>query len=87
LHDALWLALTAVFATLGHYTLTRAFKAAPLTVTQPITFLQLLWATLLGMLVFNEPFDPWVIAGGGVIVASVTYIAHREAAVRRRKPG
>jgi drug/metabolite transporter (DMT)-like permease len=56
-------------------------------VTQPITFLQLLWATLLGMLVFNEPFDPWVIAGGGVIVASVTYIAHREAAVRRRKPG
>jgi drug/metabolite transporter (DMT)-like permease len=87
LHDTMWLALTAVFATTGHYTLTRAFKAAPLTVTQPVTFLQLLWATLLGMLAFGEPFDPWVIAGGGVIVASVTYIAHREAAAGRRQRG
>jgi drug/metabolite transporter (DMT)-like permease len=85
LHDTLWLALTATFATTGHYTLTRAFKAAPLTVTQPVTFLQLVWATLLGMLAFNEPFDPWVIAGGGVIVASVTYIAHRESVAGRRK--
>ncbi len=84
LHDSLWLALTAAFATTGHYTLTRAFKAAPLTVTQPFTFLQLVWATFLGMLAFGEPFDPWVIAGGGLIVASVTYIAHRESAARRR---
>jgi len=85
LHDTMWLALAAAFATTGHYTLTRAFKAAPLTVTQPVTFLQLLWATLLGMLAFGEPFDPWVIAGGGVIVASATYIAHREAAAGRRQ--
>lgn len=33
-----WLALTAVFATAGHYTMTRAFASAPLTVTQPVVF-------------------------------------------------
>ena len=35
-----WLFLVACFATAGHLTMTRAFAAAPLTVTQPVTFLQ-----------------------------------------------
>lgn len=82
--ELFWLFLTAVFATLGHYTLTRAFASAPLTVTQPITFLQLVWATLLGYFVFSEALDPWVIAGGGIIVAAVTYISHREALAAKR---
>lgn len=34
-----WLALVAIFATAGHYCMTRAFTSAPLTVTQPVTFL------------------------------------------------
>ncbi|MEM7189966.1 MAG: DMT family transporter [Pseudomonadota bacterium] len=80
-----WLALTAVFATAGHYTLTQAFKCAPITVTQPIGFLQLVWATLLGMAVFNEPADIYVMIGGGVIVASATYISHRERVAARRQ--
>jgi drug/metabolite transporter (DMT)-like permease len=81
--EMFWLALTAVFATLGHYTLTQAFKAAPITVTQPVSFLQLVWATLLGMMVFGEAADPFVLLGGGIIVASATYISHREAALAR----
>lgn len=44
----------ALFAQAGHYTMTLAFAAAPVTVTQPITFLQLVWATLLGLIVFDE---------------------------------
>jgi|TARA_B110000261_G_scaffold24592_1_gene26561 drug/metabolite transporter (DMT)-like permease len=81
--ELFWLLLTAVFATVGHYTLTRAFACAPLTATQPISFLQLVWASLLGYFVFGESLDPWVILGGGVIVASVTYIFHRESAAVR----
>jgi drug/metabolite transporter (DMT)-like permease len=79
-----WLALTAAFATAGHYTLTRAFRAAPLTVTQPVGFLQLVWAALMGVLVFGEAVDPFVFIGGGVVVAAATYISHREAAAARR---
>ena len=59
-----WLAGVAGLATLGHYTMTRAFRAAPLAVTQPVTFLQILWATLLGALVFGEAVDGFVILGG-----------------------
>jgi drug/metabolite transporter (DMT)-like permease len=79
-----WLFLVAIFATAGHYTMTLAFAAAPVAVTQPVTFLQLLWATLLGWLVFGEGVDIWVILGGSVILASVTFISWREAVLRRR---
>ena len=73
-----WLSLCAVFATGGHWTMTKAFQCAPITVTQPVQFLQLVWATILGIVAFGEPIDPWVILGGGIVVASATYIAHRE---------
>ncbi len=82
--DLGWLFLTAIFATGGHYTMTLAFRSAPLTVTQPVTFLQLVWATALGALVFAEPVDVFVILGGAMIIASVSYIALREAQLRRR---
>ncbi len=79
-----WLSLTAAFATAGHYALTRAFKAAPITVTQPASFMQLVWAALVGLAVFGEALDPFVILGAGIIIAAATYIAHREAVAERR---
>lgn len=78
LHDVLWLALVAVFATLGHFTMTKALKAAPLMVTQPVTFLQLVWATLLGALIFGEEVDIYVLLGGGLIISAVSFISYRE---------
>jgi drug/metabolite transporter (DMT)-like permease len=74
----------AFFATAGHYTMTMAFAAAPVTVTQPVTFLQLLWATILGAVVFAEPLDFWVVLGGAVILGSVTFITWREAMLKRQ---
>ena len=78
LHELFWLLITAVCATFGHYAMTRALAAAPISVTQPITFLQLVWASLLGILMFGEAVDPFVILGGTVIVAAATFISHRE---------
>jgi len=81
-----WLALVAVFATAGHYAITRAIAAAPLTVTQPLSFLQLIWAVVFGYWLFDEVPDTWVIVGGLVIIAAISYLAHREArAARLRK--
>lgn len=78
-----WMFLVAVFATAGHYSMTLAFKAAPLTVTQPVTFLQLVWAVALGAIVFGEAVDGWVIFGGVMIMAAVSFITWREAVARR----
>jgi drug/metabolite transporter (DMT)-like permease len=74
----------ACFATLGHYTMTLAFAAAPVTVTQPVTFTQLVWAVLLGYFVFNEAVDVWVLVGGVLILASVSFITWREAVLKRK---
>ena len=70
--------LVAVLATAGHYTMTLAFAAAPVTVVQPAVFLQLVWATALGALAFGEAVDPWVVLGGTVIVAAASLVALSE---------
>jgi drug/metabolite transporter (DMT)-like permease len=79
------IALVACFATAGHYTMTLAFAAAPVTVTQPATFLQLVWSVLLGAVFFAEPADPWVILGGLLIMCSVAFITWREAVLRKAR--
>ncbi len=79
-----WMAAVAVFATAGHYTMARAFAVAPISVTQPVTFLQIVWAVLFGVVLFGEPVDIWVLVGGGVIIAAVSFIAWREAVLKRR---
>ena len=84
MEQVLWLFLVAVFATAGHYTMTLAFAAAPLAVTQPVTFLQLIWSVLLGAAFFNEAIDGWVVIGGGLIMAAVSFIAWREHVVKKR---
>lgn len=81
--DLVMLFCVACFAVAGHYTMTLAFAAAPLTVTQPVTFTQLVWAVLLGYLFFDEAVDVWVLLGGVVILASVVFITWREAVLKR----
>ena len=84
LEELVLLLLTAILATVGHYTMTLAFAHAPLSALQPISFLQLIWATIVGFLLFGEPVDGYVVLGGVIIVASASYIAHREARLGRR---
>ena len=72
------LTFTAVIATLGHITMTKAIKSAPMVVTQPILFLQLVWASMVGLFIFDENFDPFVILGGTIIMICVCYVSYRE---------
>jgi drug/metabolite transporter (DMT)-like permease len=83
--ELLWLTVTAALATGGHYAMTLAFAAAPITVTQPVTFLQLVWATLLGFALFGEAIDALSVAGGAVIALAVILLGWSEAAARRKR--
>ncbi len=84
LRDIGVLFLVASFATAGHYFMTLALQAAPVAVTQPVTFLQLIWATTVGALVFHESVDIWVVAGGTLILTAVSFISWREAVLNKR---
>ncbi|WP_136634600.1 DMT family transporter [Pseudooceanicola onchidii] len=76
---------TAGFATLGHYLMTLGFRAAPITVTQPVTFLQLVWAVLAGYVLFDEAVDPYVVLGGVMIISAISFITWREHVLKRRQ--
>ena len=82
--EMIWLVAVAGLATVGHLTMTQAFRCAEITSLQPITLLQLVWATILGLYIFAEEPDLWTWVGGGIIVTSATYIAHREARAKKR---
>ena len=78
LEELLLLGLTALLATSGHYCMTRALEAAEVSAVQPFTFLQLVWATILGLILFDETPDVWIWIGGAVIVGSATWMAQQE---------
>ena len=41
-------------------------------------------ATLLGVFIFDEGVDPYVLTGGAVIIAAVSFITWREAQILSR---
>lgn len=84
MNEVLILFAVACVATAGHYTMMLAFQSAPLVMTQPATFLQLIWAVSMGALLFGEAVDPFVVLGGLVIVFAVSFISWREMVLKRR---
>lgn len=80
-----WLgfAATGVLGTLGHYCLTRAFALADISATQSLRFLDLVWASILGWLVFGDVPSQSTWLGAFVILCATVWIARREG---RRKP-
>jgi drug/metabolite transporter (DMT)-like permease len=81
-HDILFGTIIGVTSTAGQWIVVLAFRYADASVLAPFSYIQLLWVTLLGFLIFGEVPDVWTIAGAAVIVASGLYTAHRERARR-----
>ncbi len=77
-----WLLLIGLLATVGHLAMTNAFRLADATAVFPVDFARLLWASLLGFLLFAEVPDAATWIGGTVIFASTTYITSRERRVK-----
>lgn len=70
--------------------LVQGYRVGEASAVAPLDYSRLLFATLLGFLIFSEMPDLWTFVGAGVIVASTVYITHREswleAAAARRPP-
>ncbi len=71
-------ALAGLLGSLGHYCLTRSFSAADISATQSLKFLELVWAVLLGWLIFADLPTQSTLIGGVVICAATLWVAHRE---------
>jgi len=79
--EAVDLALTTgmgILALSGHFGITRAFQRAPVSLVAPFEYTALVWATLLGFLVFREFPEASVWVGVAIIVTAGLYTIHRE---------
>jgi drug/metabolite transporter (DMT)-like permease len=76
--DAVLLGIVALAGTVGHRLVIAAFARAPASALQPFTYLQVIWATVAGLLVFNDFPDGMTMLGAGVIAASGLYIWARD---------
>ncbi|MHB8494101.1 MAG: DMT family transporter [Casimicrobiaceae bacterium] len=64
------LVLLGGLAGTGHWFMTRAYIQAPAALLSPFTYLQILWATSFGYLVFGQHPDPLSAVGMSVVIAS-----------------
>ena len=76
--DAAILLVGAVIGTIGHFLFILAFQRAPATGITPFTYMQLVWATLVGWLLFGDFPDALTMAGMLVIAASGLLLAWHE---------
>jgi len=72
------LTLSAAAGTIGHSLVIQALESTPASVLQPFNFVQMVWATLAGYLVFGEIPDAVTMAGASIVVASGLYVWWRE---------
>lgn len=66
--------------------LVAAYRTGEATAVAPFDYTRLLFATVLGLILFGEVPDGWTVAGAAIIVASTTYIARREARLGKTPP-
>lgn len=84
--DALgWMLATGVLATAGQFFLTRAYSLAPAARVGAVTYASVVFAGLLGWLVWGETPDAQSMAGM-VLVIGCCLLAARQAPLRPRRP-
>ena len=65
-----WMALLCLTGAAGHYTLIKCYEVAEASAVQPFAYLQLVFASALGIVVFDETIRTNVAIGAGLIVAA-----------------
>jgi len=81
---AIWLfALSGVIGAIAQVLITEAFRLGEVSLLAPIQYTTLLWAGILGLLVFGDAPTPMLLLGAAIIVASTLYIVRRESRLAR----
>ena len=76
-----------LLTTLGMIAFVRGFAVGEASVIGPMEYTRLVYAAILGLLIFSEIPDLWTVLGAAIIIASTTYLARVEARAARRPRG
>ncbi len=72
------LATIGIFGGLAHIFLTESYRLAPASLVAPFDYTSMLWALVLGFLVFGEVPDALVFIGAGIIAGAGLFVIWRE---------
>ena len=65
-----WMGLLCITGALGHFLLIKTYEVAEASAVQPFAYLQLVFASALGIAVFNETLEPNVAIGAAIVVGA-----------------
>ena len=87
LNELILLIAAGALFTIAQFLHIEAFRYAEASVVSPFRYTSLVWAVLLGYLIWGDLPDAWTITGATIIVGSGLYILHRETRLaRERRP-
>jgi len=72
-----WMALLCALSTAGHFLLIKAYESAEASVLQPFTYFQLFFASIIGVIIFNDKITLSILVGGSIVVGSGAFAAWR----------
>jgi drug/metabolite transporter (DMT)-like permease len=78
-----WMALLCLTGISSHYFLIRAYDMLDAAAVQPLTYLQLVYASIIGVIIFDEALSLNTIAGSVIVVAAGIFTIWREHVVAR----
>ncbi|MBE2278577.1 MAG: DMT family transporter [Rhodobacteraceae bacterium] len=78
--------VVGVLGTVAQLFLIRSFSVAEASLVAPFTYCGIVFATIWGVLLYDEWPDGWTVVGALVIVGAGLYVWHRETAVRKPRP-
>ena len=82
----IWVLYMGLAATIGHIFIVWATGNAPANVLAPFQYMEIVTATILGYLVFNDVPATSTIVGSSIIIVSGIYLFHLERLAARIKP-
>ena len=73
-----WMGMLCITGALGHWLLIKCYEVAEASAVQPFAYLQLVFVSVLGIVVFSETIRTNVAIGAGLIVAAGLFTLWRE---------
>jgi len=76
--DWLWMGALCITGVLGHFTLIKCYEVAEASAVQPFAYLQLVFASFLGIFVFGEVLKLNVLVGAIIVVSAGLFTLFRQ---------
>lgn len=83
--DALWIVVAGLVNTMAHFAMISAYRYADASALSPYRYTSLIWAIILGWLVWSHLPDAWSLVGSAIIVVAAL-VAMGRAAPKPAKP-